>query len=113
MAVAKAVAAAAAGADVSRVARIPRAPRTPGVGLSDGDLCEWSGTPKEESKTSGRQRYHLAVVLTVYTPTDHLVGDERVVFGCCQLADVSEVSVLPLIGIYSSHLLYKPIVLTS
>ena len=90
----------AAGADVSRVARTPRAPRTPGVGLSDGDSCELSGTPTEESKTSGRQRY-LAVVLTVYTPINHLVGYEGVVFGCCQLADVSEMTVAPYWNIFN------------
>lgn len=56
--------------DESRVVRTPRALWTPLVGLSLGDLSASSGTLKEESRTSGRQRYHRpANVLTVYTDT--------------------------------------------
>lgn len=44
--------------DDSRVVRTLRAPWTPRVGLLLGDLSASSGTPKEESRTSGRQRYH-------------------------------------------------------
>lgn len=44
--------------DEPRVVRTLRAPWTPRVGLSVGDLSASSGTLKEESRTSGRQRYH-------------------------------------------------------
>lgn len=55
-------------ADASLVARIPRALRTPGVGRSAGDLFASSGTLKEASRTSERQRYPVpANVSTVYT----------------------------------------------
>lgn len=45
--------------DESRVVRTLRALWTPRVGLSLGDLSASSGTLKEESRTSGRQRYHI------------------------------------------------------
>lgn len=44
--------------DESRVVRTLRALWTPRVGLSVGDLFASSGTLKEASRTSGRQRYH-------------------------------------------------------
>jgi len=45
--------------DESRVARTPRAPWTPRVGLSVRDSSASSGTLKEGSRTSRRQRYHI------------------------------------------------------
>ena len=57
--------------DEPRVARTLRAPRTPRVGLSEGDSSASSGTRREESRTSGRQRYHSAAnARTVYTEPD-------------------------------------------
>lgn len=46
--------------DEYRVVRTLRVPWTPRVGLSLGDLSASSGTLKEESRTSGRQRYHAS-----------------------------------------------------
>lgn len=45
-------------ADEYRAVRTLRAPWTPQVGLLGGDLSASSGTPKVQSRTSGRQRYH-------------------------------------------------------
>lgn len=56
--------------DESRVVRTQRALWTPRVGLSVGDLSASSGILKEESRTSGRQRYHTAAnVLSVHADT--------------------------------------------
>lgn len=46
--------------DEYRVVRTLRVLWTPRVGLSLGDLSASSGTLKEESRTSGRQRYHAS-----------------------------------------------------
>lgn len=63
-------AAAAAEEDGSRAARTPRAPWTPRVGLSVEDLFESTGTLKEPSRTSGRQRYLVFVYLFTLTARD-------------------------------------------